>query len=221
MRDRRRVAAIAGAGLEGELLGRGGCAEGKRLQPFLWEALVSGSEWWWALAREASSYVAVLCESLRASYGDIAVIVPATLLRLLLAPLLERHGVTRSGGGCDMLATMLVNGCVPQKRVSTFVGSVVDNKSCTGDTRGRSRGAVRRGDLYVQFGMAGATQGGARKAEVCSRHSAVAIESAGSDVGARQLGSLGSRDSTAQERGWLVVGSEVGTVVEAGMQREQ
>lgn len=36
-------------------------------------------------------FITMLCEALCASYGDIAVVVPASLLRLL-SPLLERHG---------------------------------------------------------------------------------------------------------------------------------
>lgn len=42
------------------------------------------------------AYIAMLCEALCASYGDIAVVVPATLLRLL-SPLLERHGHGAAG----------------------------------------------------------------------------------------------------------------------------
>lgn len=70
----RRCVAAVEARLEGQLLGCGGCAEGERLQPF----------------------IAMLCEALCASYGDIAVVVPATLLRLL-SPLLERHGHGAAG----------------------------------------------------------------------------------------------------------------------------
>jgi hypothetical protein len=41
-------------------------------------------------------YIAMLCEALCASYGDITVVVPATLLRLL-SPQLERHGEGAAG----------------------------------------------------------------------------------------------------------------------------
>lgn len=74
---------------------------------------VRGGHFTWETRR---AYIAMLCEALCASYGDIAVVVPATLLRLL-SPLLERHGDGAAGlreGGVDegargdMLATMLV-----------------------------------------------------------------------------------------------------------------
>lgn len=57
-----------------------------------WEA---PRTWSWKSGR---AYIAMLCEALCASYGDIAVVVPATLLRLL-SPLLERHGDGERGQG--------------------------------------------------------------------------------------------------------------------------
>lgn len=88
----------------------------------------------------------MLCEALCASDGDIAVVVPATLLRLL-SPLLERHGdgaagaregfgqggkgryVGNNAGWCKTWSrqrqTRLGMSMRSQKRVSMFVGCVV------------------------------------------------------------------------------------------------
>lgn len=203
VRGRGRVGAIAGAGLEGKLLRRGGCAEGKRLQPF----------------------VAVLCESLCASYGDIAVIVPATLLRLLLAPLLERHGVTRSGGGCDMLATMLGNGFVSQKRVSTLVGSVVYVISLALETHKADQERSSRGPCLSSLSS---SEGLEQHKEAQGRRRSVpgTVQWRSSQLGAMLvLGNStrcwGPRTRRHRTRlAWLVVSSEVGTV-EASMQRGQ
>lgn len=54
----------------------------------------TGSRYWVLVIGIGSrSYIAMLCEALCASYGDISIVIPATLLRLL-SPLLllERHG---------------------------------------------------------------------------------------------------------------------------------
>lgn len=68
-------------------------------------------------------------------------------------------------------------------------------KPCTGGPEADPEPVNRD---VLTLARAAAAQGGARKAEVCSLASAVAIESAGSDAGARRLGSMGSTDSTAE-----------------------
>lgn len=69
-------------------------------------------------------------------------------------------------------------------------------KSCTGNSRQIQR--ARRQVLFVQFGKFWSNRRRRKEGGGLFLASAVAIESAESDAGARQLDSLGSTDSTAE-----------------------